>query len=394
MKYEVIKPYDTGIPLFAVTGTNGKTSTARLLYYLLSKLGFYAGLACTGSITIGDEIVEEGDTTGFLSSRRILMDSTVEAAVFETARGGIVNNGLGFENIDVAIITSLSEDHLGIDNINTLEELGEVKSVVLEEVKSGGKWILKAQPELVAIAKKYRKIDVEVCLFGLSKNTFIENHIKNNHEAFYVEEDYIIQNLKGVENRLVNIKELPFTHYGISSSNILNVMSCLAALSTIEPNLKKVSELLKYIPCDIKYNPGRQNILSYDKFKLLLDYGHNKEAYEEVFSIVRALKPSIVTSIITAPGDRNNKHLEELGYLAGLESSKVIIREQANQRGSELGRVASLLKVGALRAGLQENQIFNINDASEALKFAMEKAQQMETIVLFIEDLSRIIKVL
>jgi UDP-N-acetylmuramyl tripeptide synthase len=378
------------IPMFAVTGTNGKTTTARLLYHLLTKLGFTTGLACTGSVIIGDKTVEEGDTTGFLSARRILMDNSVEAAVFETARGGIINNGLGYENIDAAIITTLSEDHMGLNGIHTLEELGEVKTVLLDEVRTNGKWVLKAQKELLDIAMKYRKEDVSLCLFNYNKSDLIKDHIKYHGEAFYVESHYLIHNIGGIERKLADVSELAFAYNGLSKSNVLNIMACLGALGIILTDLQPLVSILKELPCDLKHNSGRQNLIRYEGYSLMLDYGHNREAYEEVFSIVKGLKPEYVTSIITAPGDRNDKHIEELGYIAGLNSNRIIVREQQDCRGSQLGRVASLLMQGAVRAGLKEDQIININNAEEALKYSMERAVLNEVIVLYIEDLDSV----
>lgn len=385
------------IPIFAVTGTNGKTTTARLLNNLLTKIGVYTGLACTGFIAINNELYENGDTTGFLSSRKILLNKNIEAAVFETARGGIIRNGLGFEKVTASIITSISEDHIGIDGIRNIEDLANIKSVILDVVKSSGKYIIKAQKEIVEAAhlsfntmaqnEKYNKTFEEmVCLFALDKNPLVNSHVSKRGEAFYVEDNYIIHNINGIENKLIDVTKLQFTHFGISKGNILNVMAVLAALTTLPIKIDIIIEMLKTIPCDIKQNPGRQNIIKYKDLNILVDYGHNAEAYNEVYSIVEALKPAHVTSILSAPGDRLDQYIEELGVIAGQKSDFVILREHKNQRGSKNGRVSGLMKKGAIKAGMEdENFIFILNDV-EALSYAVQKAVKDEVIVFFTEE--------
>lgn len=385
------------IPIFAVTGTNGKTTTARLLNNILTKLGYYTGLACTGYIAIDNELYEKGDTTGFLSSRKVLLNKNIEAAVFETARGGIIRNGLGFEKVNASIITSISEDHIGLDGIHNMKDLANIKSVILEAVNSSGKYVIKAQKEIVEAAhlsfdrmalkgEYYKTFEEMVFLFALDKNSLVQSHVNKKGEAFYLEDDYIIHNINGKENKLVNVTKLQFTHFGISKGNILNIMAVLAALTTFPTKIDIILELLKAIPCDIKHNPGRQNIIKYKDFNILVDYGHNAEAYSEIYSIVKALKPTHVTSILSAPGDRMDQYIEELGAIAGSTSDFVILREHKNQRGSENGRVSGLMKKGAIKAGMKEDDFIFIFDDVEALRYALQRAVKDETIVFFTEE--------
>lgn len=385
------------IPIFSVTGTNGKTTTARLLYHVLLKLGYCTGITCTGEIKVGPETVEKGDTTGFLSARRILTDNRVEAAVFETARGGILRNGLGYEKASAAIITSLSEDHFGIDGIKSLQELLKIKSVILEEINNNGKWVLRAQEDIIeeareiaAIRKKEgtdeRSFEQIASLISLDFNQLIQRHIEEGGEVYFLEGDFIIHGTEGSRNKLINIKELSFAYGGISRANIINVMCVLAALSTIELDEDILLNIIKGLHCDIEHNPGRQNILDLGRVMILIDYGHNPEAYEFIYSIVRGLKPARVTSIITVAGDRSDSHIEKLGYMAGLESSRIIIREQRDQRGSAKGRVASLMEKGVLKSGLDGSAIKFIENAGEALIHTLEDAVSGEIIVIFAEE--------
>jgi UDP-N-acetylmuramyl tripeptide synthase len=406
---EFIENFRTGpianIPIFSVTGTNGKTTTARLLYHILSKLGFCTGIACTGEIKVGYETVEKGDTTGFLSARRVLTDKRVEAAVFETARGGILRNGLGYEKATVAIITSLSEDHFGIDGIANLGGLLKIKAVILEEISSSGRWILKAQEDIIEKAREIavrrkeegveeRSFEQMTSLISLHYNQSIQRHMEVGGVAYFLEGDFIINGIGAERHKLISVRELPFTYGGISKANIINVMCVLVALSTIEKDQGKILDIIRDIPCDMEHNPGRQNILDFGKVKILIDYGHNPEAYEFIYSIVRGLSPARVTSIITVAGDRSDSHIEKLGYMAAHESSRIVIREQRDQRGSAKGRVASLMEKGALKSGLEAGEIRFIENAGEALLYALEEAVDGEVIVIFAEELDDVLRVL
>jgi len=385
------------IPIFSVSGTNGKTTTVRLINDLLLKLGYYTGLACTGYISFEGNLYETGDTTGFMSARTVLTNKAVEAAVFETARGGILRNGLGYEGATASILTTVSEDHINGDTIQSIKDLAHIKAVILEEVHPFGKWIIKAQKELIEEAHKSFALMTEkglytnsfekmVCLFSIEKNSFICDHISKSGEAFYTSGDYIMHHDQGNESKLINYKELEFTHFGLSKANVKNVMAALAALTALPFKTQTILDALRTIPCDYKNNSGRQNIINYKDFKILVDYGHNAEAYHEIYSIVRELQPSYVTSVLSAPGDRQDQYIEELGYIAGQDSHFVILREHTNQRGSKEGRVSSLMKSGAVRAGLNEEQFMTILEDITAFEFAVEKAIKNEVIVFFTES--------
>ncbi|MDP4091622.1 MAG: Mur ligase family protein, partial [Bacillota bacterium] len=376
---------------------------SRLIYNILLKLGFCTGIACTGEIKIGIETVEKGDTTGFLSARRVLTDKRVEAAVLETARGGILRNGLGYEKAKAAIITSLSEDHFGMDGINNLQDLIKIKSVVLEEICRDGKWVLKAQEDIIEEARRIahrrkkegpeeRSFEEIASLVSIDRTDMIEEHIKAGGESYFIEDGFIIRGKDKKMDRLASVGEIPFTYGGLSKANILNIMFAISAISTIEKDTGKLVTMIRNIPCDIEYNPGRQNILKLGEVKVLIDYGHNAEAYEFIYSIVRGLKPSRVTSVITVAGDRTDSHIKGLGYRAGMESERIIIREQADRRGSLKGRVAGLLEKGALEAGIHESSIIFIEDAGEALSYALEEAVSGEVIVIFTEEHERVLR--
>lgn len=367
------------IPIIAVTGTNGKTSTTRLIHNTLLELGYKSGMSSTGGIVIGNETIRTGDTTGYYSALEVLKRKDVNVAVLETARGGLIKKGLGFKNARACIITSLSEDHMGMEGINSLEQLGKVKALIKEGLKEDGVMVIRATNEIVNLFKENDKL----ILFENDKNDIICNHIKNGGEAFYTREGYIVHNLNGVESNIVSLNELEFTHNGASESNVRNVMAAIASIKTINNYIDKIIKALKSIRCDLTTNKGRQNILNIKDFKLIIDYGHNSEAFNEVFKIAKSLNPTRITGLITAPGDRTDNHIIELGEIAAEFCDKVIIKEQEDKRGKEDGETAKLLKRGLINKGFKEENIIILLEERDAILKALNDAIEGEIIVSF-----------
>lgn len=367
------------IPIIAVTGTNGKTSTTRLIHNTLLELGYKSGMSSTGGIIIGNETIRTGDTTGYYSALEVLKRKDVNVAVLETARGGLIKKGLGFKNARACIITSLSEDHMGMEGINSLEQLGKVKALIKEGLKENGVMVIRATNEIVNLFKENDRL----ILFDNDKNDIICNHIKNGGEAFYTREGYIVHNLNGIESKIVSLNELEFTHNGASESNVRNVMAAIASIKTIDNDIDKIVNALKSIKCDLTTNKGRQNILNIKDFKLIIDYGHNSEAFNEVFNIAKSLNPTRITGLITAPGDRTDDHIIELGEIAAKFCDKVIIKEQEDKRGKEEGETAKLLKRGLINKGFKEENIITLLEERDAILKALNDARKGEIIVSF-----------
>lgn len=367
------------IPIIAVTGTNGKTSTTRLIHNTLLELGYKSGMSSTGGIIIGNETIRTGDTTGYYSALEVLKRKDVNVAVLETARGGLIKKGLGFKNARACIITSLSEDHMGMEGINSLEQLGKVKALIKEGLKEDGVMVIRATNEIVNLFKENDKL----ILFENDKNDIICNHIKNGGEAFYTREGYIAHNLNGIESNIVSLNELEFTHNGASESNVRNVMASIASIKTVSNDIDKIVNALKSIRCDLTTNKGRQNILNIKDFKLIIDYGHNSEAFNEVFNIAKSLNPTRIIGLITAPGDRTDNHIIELGEIAAKFCDKVIIKEQEDKRGKEHGETAKLLKKGLINKGFKEENITILLEERDAILKALNDAIEGEIIVSF-----------
>lgn len=375
------------IPIISITGTNGKTSVSRLIYKGFSKLGYFSGLAMTGGIIINDEFVKKGDTTGFYSAKKILTNKKVEIAVLETARGGILRKGLGFKNSKVAIITSLTEDHIGTDGIKNINDLMDIKLVTTREVIPEGKVIIKADPKLYEVLQTKENL----VLFNFEKNSCIKNHIDNGKEAWYVENENIIYYDGTCENIISNIKNFKFTHGGNSKTNTNNILVAIAAIYAIHNNLKEVVSSLKDIKCDVYNNLGRQNIIELNNFKIILDYGHNPEAFEELFYLANRIKQNKIISVVSSPGDRLDEYIKDLGKIVGKNSEVVIIKEAFDRRGRERLEITNLIKSGIKEVENKPTEVMSIVDEEEAIEKAISIAKDGDVIVDFTQHLEIVI---
>lgn len=372
------------IPIIAVTGTNGKTTTTRLIHNTLLALGYKSGASTTGGIYIGDKVIKLGDTTGYYSALEVLKNKDIDVAVLETARGGIIKKGLGFKNAKVGIITSLSEDHMGMEGINTIEDLGKIKSLIKEGLDNDGIMVVRATKDIVRLfSKKDRLI-----LFDNDFNKLIEKHIENRGEAFYTKGGFIVHNKLGKETKLVSLNDLDFTHNGVSKSNTRNVMTAIAAINKIHNNIYEVIDSIKRLKCDLSTNRGRQNVINIKDFKLIIDYGHNSEAFYEVFNIAKSLNPILITGIITAPGDRSDEHIIKLGEIAATYCDKVIIKEHEDKRGREEKETANLLYKGLKNKKFDDSKITILLKEEDAILKALNEAKSGEVIVSFSQFLN------
>lgn len=378
------------IPIISITGTNGKTTTARIIYHILNKLGYITGLASTGGIFINNENIKQGDTTGYISAREVLKREEVEIAVLETARGGIIKRGLGYDEAKVAIITSLSEDHIGMGGINDLDKLARVKALTTKALGHDGVIIMKGEERLL----KYIDKSKELYLFDIEKSHVLTQHFSKKGKGFYLEEEHIRYFNGYYELDLINIRNISFTHGGISYSNIKNLMAALGATMQIHKNVEDIINAVKELKCDLATNPGRQNILDIKDFKVILDYGHNSEAFYEVFEIAKKLEPSRITAVISAAGDRKDLYIKELGEISAKYSDYIIVREHEDLRGRVPGEAASIIRKGVEEGRYDMEKCITIYKEQDALRYAMKKAIKDEVIVLFTQCLNVVIPVI
>ncbi|WP_026478037.1 cyanophycin synthetase [Alkaliphilus transvaalensis] len=373
------------IPIVSVTGTNGKTTTSRMLSKILQKNNLVVGLTSTGGVYIQDELILKGDTTGPKSAQTVLMDKRVEAAVLETARGGIVNRGLGYEIADVGIITNIGDDHLGLDGINTLEDMADCKSLVVEAVKDEGYAVLNADDSFTP--QIMERIKSKLILFSVeANNELLQNHIKNGGTAVYLFDGqiYLYNGNEGIQ--LLDVKEIPATYNGALKHNIENSLAAIAGAYGIGVELSVICAALREFNNDYETNPGRFNVFDLDRFKVIVDYGHNIDGFTRVLEGLKEIEIGRLVGVIGVPGDRTDISILKIGEISGKYFDYVYIKEDKDLRGRMPEEVAKILKKGCQLAGLSEDKVIIEVCEIESLKLAMENAQDGDTIVVFYED--------
>ncbi|MCX7921333.1 MAG: Mur ligase family protein [Clostridia bacterium] len=381
------------IPIISITGTNGKTTTTRMIAHILRHHGFIVGVTTTHGIYINGKCIEEGDTTGPRSAGRILNDREVEAAVLETARGGIVRAGLAYEKADIAVFTNLTEDHLGIDDINTMEELLNVKSLVIEAVKEDGASVLNADDSWVMKAKEKAKGNVILYSMDYNNPAIIE-HMNRGGAAVYKKGNSIYLSSKGFVREITKINEIPATLGGALKHNIYNSMAAIGACCAAGISFNTIRQALSEFSSNASTNPGRFNIFDMGDFKVVLDYGHNIDGYRVTIEGLKTLNPERLVGIIGIPGDRRNEDIRKIGLISGESFDRIIIKEDNDLRDRARGEVAGILLEGVLESGRSKGGIEIIHEEKSALKSALQKAKKGDVIVMFFEKMEPLVEMI
>lgn len=373
------------IPVISVTGTNGKTTTVRLISYILKLIGFNVGCTTTSGVKIGDKYIHKGDDTGYESAKSVLLNPEVDVAVLESARGGLVRRGLAYNLADVGVITNIREDHLGIDGINDLEDLAFVKSLVGEAVKDTGYSVINADDQWsIKILDRIKKPKI---LFSMDENNkYLQDNLKNgNPIVFYRDETIYVKN-RGKEYKIASAEEMKFTMNGKLKHNIENAMAACAALVGIEVDYCIISKGLKQFKSCEEDNRGRFNMFDVNGVNVILDYGHNIDGYKVIIESLKNIGFKNITGIIGVPGDRDLNTIKTVGKLSGEFFDSIVIKEDKDLRGREKGEVANIMLEGVKEASRKNLKISTILSEEEALRETLKIAKKGETIIMFFED--------
>ena len=372
---DMLYPYgkSSRIPIIAVTGTNGKTTTTRLIAHIVKNNGYRVGFTTSDGIYVQNTMMTKGDTTGPVSTEFILKDPTVEFAVLETARGGILRSGLGFDFCDIGVITNIQEDHLGLSDIHTLDDLTRVKSVIVNAVKKNGWAVLNADNEYcVRIGKK---ADCHVTYFSRDeKNPVIVSHCKKGGIAC-VQENGFITILKGDwKIRVQRTALIPLTFGGTVPFMIENVLA--ATLATFLWGFKtediKIS-LETFIPSAAQ-TPGRMNVFDFKDFKFMIDFAHNPDGFRGIKEFLRHVDSPLKIGIIAGTGDRRDEDIRELGKLSAEMFDYIILRQEKHLRGRTEENILDLLREGIL--SVDKDKPFEVvSKEIDAIKHAMSLAK-------------------
>lgn len=373
------------MPLVSVTGTNGKTTTTRMISAILKEAGHCVGMTTTGGIYIDNQCLEKGDTTGPGSAQQILMNKKVTAAVLETARGGIVNRGLGYDLADVGVITNITDDHLGIDGIETMEDLAHTKALVAEAVKEKGYAVLNADDEYCLSIR--HKAYGQLILFSKDHNNkYIVKHIKDGGRVVYIKDNIICLATDQVQIPVVNIENIPATFGGLLTHNVENSLAATAAAWGLGISSEIINRALINFRCDEAQNPGRFNMYDVADFKVVVDYGHNFDGYKKVIEGLRKMKINRLIGVIGVPGDRLNASIKEVGIISGQSFDHIFIKEDRDKRGRACGEVAEILYDGCLKGGADPKKIEIEIIEEVALEKAMNMAQAGDIVIVFYEE--------
>jgi cyanophycin synthetase len=363
------------IPIIAITGTNGKTTTSRLVAHIAKTAGYKVGYTTSDGVYIQNQMMMKGDCTGPASAHFVLKDPTVDFAVLESARGGMLRSGLAFRNCDVAIVTNVASDHMGLGGIDSLEQMARVKSIVPETVYKHGFAILNADDDLVYNMKENLKCNI--ALFSMDEhNPRIIAHCKKGGHAAVYENGYVTI-MKGTwKIRIEKVSNIPITYGGKALHNIMNTLP--AILSTYLYRNIKVADiklaLETFIPSPTQ-TPGRLNLFQFKHFKFLADFAHNPAGLQLLCDFVSKLDGTPKVGIISGTGDRRDEDIRELGVISAKHFDEIIIRQDKHLRGRTAENIVELLVEGINSVKEKEIPVTIIYNERDAIMHAYNTAK-------------------
>ncbi|MBT6210855.1 MAG: cyanophycin synthetase [Woeseia sp.] len=380
------------IPIAAITGTNGKTTTSRMLAHILKMSGKTVGLTSTDGVYIDGQLSVPGDMTGPVSAKMILRDPSVDAAVLETARGGLLRGGMGYQNCNVAACLNVSSDHLGLHGINTLEQLAEIKRVPIEVATDAA--VLNADDVLCLQMADYTDA-ATLCYVTMNPgHPLVKKHIRAGGMAFVLEE--------GMNGHMITIYDnegntqllwthlIPATIEGRAMHNVQNAMFAAALAYNMKIGLEDIRHGLRTFDSTFFQVPGRMNIYDEHPFKVILDYAHNPAAVSAMCNLVDRFEPEgqrIV--VLAAPGDRRDEDIRDIAEVAAGHFDHYICRCDDNRRGRGKDEVAVMLKNKLLECGVSSDRIDVIPDEQEAISKSLEMAASGDLILILADSIKR-----
>ncbi|MGK0390586.1 MAG: cyanophycin synthetase [Maribacter sp.] len=371
---------DSRIPIVAVTGTNGKTTTTRLIAHMFKMRGFRVGFTTSDGVYIQNQLLMKGDCTGPASAEFVLRDPTVDFAVLETARGGLIRAGLGFHHCDIGIVTNVAADHLGLKGIHTLDQLARLKGVIPEVVLPSGTAILNADDDLVYAMRE--NVKGAVALFSMDENNpRIQRHMRNGGLSAIYEDGYVTICKGSWKMRVEKVVNIPLTFGGKARFMIQNVLPAVLTGYIRGFRLDDIKmAITTFIPSPSQ-TPGRLNMFNFQNFKVLVDYAHNPAGMRGLSKFIENLENSPKIGIIAGIGDRRDEDNIEMGMIAGEMFDEVIIRQDKNLRGQTEERLISLLEKGIRK--YDPNKVIHIIPLeSEAISFAIKNAKKDSLIAM------------
>ncbi|HYO30729.1 MAG TPA: Mur ligase family protein, partial [Thermomicrobiales bacterium] len=374
------------VPIVAVTGTNGKTTTSRMIAQIMKQAGKTVGMTTTDGIYIDGTQIASGDMSGPNSAQMVLKNPAVDYAVLETARGGILRAGLGFDRCDVAVVTNIAADHLGLRGVNTVADLAKVKSVVPQATLRDGASVLNADNEwTVEMARTARG---EIIFFSLEEeNVVVRDHLRERGRVVVLRPTRHGEMITVIEHRrdtsLLLAEEIPATLNGRVRVNIANALAAVAAALAQDVQLEHIRHALRGFTSNFYQTPGRFNLMEIDGKQVMIDYCHNVAGLEAVGDFVRRFGAEKTIGVLTMPGDRRDEDIHAFGVLAGKTFDEVVIREDDDRRGRPHGQIAGVLEAAVAEAGMAPEKVTVILDEVKSGREAVARADKNDLVVVF-----------
>jgi len=380
------------IPVASITGTNGKTTTSRMLAHILKTAGHTVGLTSTDGVYIDGRLTVKGDMTGPTSAHIVLRDPTVDIAVLETARGGLLRSGLGYRRCDVSACLNVAADHLGLKGIDTLEQLAEVKRIVIEVARDTA--VLNADDQLCLNMADYTQAE-HVCYVTMNPaHALVKEHIRAGGRAVVLEQgfngDMITLYDKGTHYQLVWTHQIPATMDGKATHNVQNAMFAAALAYSLHKSLDDIRHGLRTFGSTIFQAPGRMNVFDEHPFRVILDYGHNAAAIHSICQLVDRLEvPGRRICVLAAPGDRRDEDIRAIADEASGHFDHYICRADDSRRGRGESEVPDMLRDQLVANGIDSGAIDIIPDEILAVDAALDMAKEGDLLVLFVDHVRR-----
>ncbi len=382
---DLFGPGDDGrIPVVAVTGTNGKTTTARLIAHLFASSGLRVGLTNTDGVYVDGRQIDSGDCSGPKSARNVLMHPEVDAAVFETARGGVLREGLGFDRCHVAVVTNIGAgDHLGLNYITTVEDLAVLKRVIVQNVATDGFAVLNAADPIVAAMAA--SCPGEVIFFCADRHhPVMATHRAQGRRTVYVDDGHMVASEGSVRGR-VPLRDIPITRYGTIGFQVENAMAAVAAAWGAGLDWAAVLSGLASFVNDAASVPGRFNVMDYRGATVIADYGHNPDAMRALVAAVQAMPGERRSVVISGAGDRRDEDLREQTVILGDAFDEVLLYQDAAQRGRADGEVMALLREG-LKTARRTRHVDEIRGEFLAIDTALARLKPGDLCLVLVDQ--------
>jgi cyanophycin synthetase len=362
-----------------------------MVAHILKRHGERVGLATTDGIYIDGQLTIAGDLTGPWSPRTVLQDTTIDSAVLETARGGILREGLGFDRCDVGAVLNVSNDHLGYRGIETVEQMANVKSRIIEVVRDDGSAVLNADDELVAgMSGRARGRIVYWSMWrDPAARQRVEAHIARGGAAVIVQPDaageIVIVRDAWRDMALFRAYEIPASLLGRARHNLANALAAAAITFARGVTLEHIRQGLLTFTTSYQQIPGRLNVFDGHPFRVILDYGHNPPAFAAMCELIQQLRAehSRIIGVVSVPGDRRDCDIHDMGAIAGRMFDLLMLKEDSDLRGRRPGELSGMLGAAAIGAGLPAERIVTIPDESAAIGLAFRQANPNDLIVIF-----------